>query len=70
MMSMSIAASAVQSALTRADTVAAKAALGPTSPSYVSDVVDLNVAQREVESAVKVLQTQDEILGYLLDELA
>ena len=69
-MNLSVSANAVQTALMQAETAAAKASRGPTSPSYVSDVVDLNMAQRQVESAVKVLKTQNEILGYLIDELA
>lgn len=68
-MSLSVSANALQTALARAEMVAGKVSLGPTSPGYVSDVVDLKLAQREVESAAELLQTQNEIMGYLIDEL-
>lgn len=67
-MNLSVSANALQSALARAETVAESVALGPGSPDYATDLVDLKLAQREVESAAEVLEMQSEMLGYLLDE--
>jgi len=67
-MNLSVSANALQTAFARVETVAESVALGPNSPDYAADLVDLKLAQREVESAADVLEIQIEMLGYLLDE--
>ena len=67
-MNLSISANALQTDFARVETVAESVAQGPNSPDYAADLVDLKLAQREVESAADVLEIQVEMLGYLLDE--
>ncbi len=69
-MNLSVSANALQTAFARAETVAKSVAAGPGLPDYPANLVDLKLAQREVESAAEVLETQIEMLGYLLDEFA
>ena len=61
--------SAVQAAQGRFNDAAIRVSQGPTDPDFAANVVDLKVAQREVEATVKVVRAQNEILGYLIDEL-
>jgi len=67
---LNVSANALQAAFARVENAIESAATGSSSPDYAAAVVDVKVAQREVESSAEVLETQSEILGYLLDEFA
>ena len=69
-MNLSISINAVQTATNRFNEAAERVGQGPVAPDFAANVVDLKVAQREVESAVRVLRAESENLGYLIDELA
>lgn len=69
-MSLSISANAVQSAVERFTRAAEQVARGPVAPDFPADVVAIKTARLEVESAVQVLETENELLGYLVDTLA
>jgi len=68
-MNISVSASAVNSAMERFNDAAIRVGQGPVTPGFAANVVDLKVAQSEVEAAVELLRTESEILGYLIDEL-
>lgn len=68
-MDFQFSVSAVQAAQGRFNDAAVRVSQGPMAPGFVANVVDLKVAQREVEAAVKVVRTESEVLGYLIDEL-
>ncbi len=40
---------------------------GPGLDEIAESIVDLKVYQRQVEASVKVVQTADEVIGFLLD---
>ena len=40
---------------------------GPGLDEMAESIVDLKVYQRQVEASVKVVQTADEVIGFLLD---
>lgn len=42
----------------------------PLDQDVTKAIVDLNVSSRQVEASAKVLKTQDEMVGVLLDKLA
>jgi hypothetical protein len=68
-MNLSVSAAAVQSAMERFSEAAVKVSQGPISPGFAANVVDLKVAERQVEAAVQLVRTESDILGYLIDEL-
>lgn len=43
---------------------------GGDSKTLTDALVDMKVSERQVEASAKVIETQDEILGTLLDEMA
>lgn len=69
-MDLSLSAAAVQSSLARFQDAAVRVSAGPQQDDFVAGVVDMKVAQRDLEAAVQVLKRQNEVLGYLLNELA
>ncbi len=69
-MNLSFSVNAVQTATSRFNDAALRVGQGPLAPDFAANVVDLKVAQREVEAAVKVLRAESDNLGYLIDELA
>ena len=42
----------------------------PTDQNITAAIVDLNVSSHQVEASAKVIATQDQMIGSLLDELA
>lgn len=68
-MNLNISTIAMQSGMERFSEAAVKVSRGPTNPGFAASVVDLKLAEREVESAVALLRSESENLGYLIDEL-
>ena len=69
-MDLGISVTAVQSSMARFNEAAVRVSAGPQQGDFVASVVDMKVAQRDVEAAVQVLKRQNEVLGSLLNELA
>lgn len=69
-MNLSFSVSAVQAANSRFNEAAMRVGQGPLAPDFAANVVDLKVAQREVEAAVQVVRARSENMGYLIDQLA
>ncbi len=69
-MSLSISLSALQSSLSSWQDAAERVAAGPLNDGFARNVVDMQLAQRDVEASVKIIKAQQEMLGYLIDELA
>lgn len=69
-MSTSVSFAALQLPLANWRDAAERVAAGPLADDFVRNVVDMQVAQREVEAAVKVIKAHHEMTGYLVDTLA
>ena len=54
-----------------AQLIASESVSKVTDSSNVTDaIIDMKASQHQVEASAKVIETQDEILGTLLDEMA
>ncbi|QOC22460.1 hypothetical protein IC757_15855 [Wenzhouxiangella sp. AB-CW3] len=64
------AAQALQQGTTNFREAAERVSSGPAQDGFVSAVVEMQSAQREVEAAVEVVRAVDESLGRLIDVMA
>ena len=53
---------------TSAHAIAASA--GGSSQDLATNLIDINIAQRQIEASIAVIKVADEVLGTLLDEFA
>lgn len=67
---LQISTQAIQQSMLKFQAAAERTARGPADPAFVANAVELKLAQRELEAAVKVFKAQDEVAGYMLDVLA
>lgn len=68
--SFDVALTGIRNGLASFESAAEQVSRGPNNPDFVQAVVEMKVAQREVEASVKVLKAVDEMMGSLIDELA